>query len=119
MSFRGVVVEGKNSYVALTDCDVTGSMSNTYNGDSDENIHCIMIYQSMSGDADVGGRPSLQKGRQHYGEQEIYSILPIRIVRLRSRTSHLHLPMMYSFAWRATLPPGWGTEGAKGGGDTD
>ena len=50
---EGVVVEGKNS-VALTDCDVTGNMSNTYNGDSDENIHCIMIYQSMSGDADVG-----------------------------------------------------------------
>ena len=50
---EGVVVEGKNS-VALTDCDVTENMSNTYNGDSDENIHCIMIYQSMSGDADVG-----------------------------------------------------------------
>ena len=50
---EGVVVEGKNS-VALTDCEVTGNMSNTYNGDSDENIHCIMIYQSMSGDADVG-----------------------------------------------------------------
>ena len=50
---EGVVVEGKNS-VALTDCDVTGNMSNTYNGDSDENIHCIMIYQSMSGDADMG-----------------------------------------------------------------
>lgn len=50
---EGVVVEGKNS-VALTDCDVTGDMDNTYNGDPDENIHCIMIYQSMSGDAAVG-----------------------------------------------------------------
>lgn len=50
---EGVVVEGKNS-VTLTDCDVTGAMDNTYNGDSDENIHCIMIYQSMSGDAAVG-----------------------------------------------------------------
>lgn len=29
-------------------------MDNTYQGDSDENIHGIMIYQSMSGDADVG-----------------------------------------------------------------
>lgn len=50
---EGVVVEGQNS-VSLTDCDVTGNMDNTYNGDSDENIHCIMIYQSMSGDAEVG-----------------------------------------------------------------
>lgn len=50
---EGVVVEGKNS-VTLTDCVVTGAMNNTYNGDSDENIHCIMIYQSMSGDAAAG-----------------------------------------------------------------
>lgn len=50
---EGVVVEGKNS-VSLTDCELTGNMDNTYNGDSEENIHCIMIYQSMSGDAAVG-----------------------------------------------------------------
>ena len=49
---EAVVVEGKNS-VALTDCTVTGNMTGTYN-DSTENIHNIMIYQSMSGDADVG-----------------------------------------------------------------
>ena len=50
---EGVVVEGKNS-VTLNDCTTTGNMSGTYNGDSDENIHTIMIYQSMSGDAAVG-----------------------------------------------------------------
>ncbi len=50
---EGVVVEGKNS-VTLENCTVTGKMSNTYNGDSNENIHCIMIYQSMSGDAALG-----------------------------------------------------------------
>lgn len=50
---EGVVVEGKNS-VSLKGCDLTSDMDNTYNGDSDENIHCIMIYQSMSGDAAVG-----------------------------------------------------------------
>jgi hypothetical protein len=49
---EAIVVEGKNS-VALTDCTVTGNMTGTYN-DSTENIHNIMIYQSMSGDADVG-----------------------------------------------------------------
>lgn len=50
---EGVVVEGKNS-VVLNNCTLSGSMSGTYNGDSDENIHTIMIYQSMSGDADIG-----------------------------------------------------------------
>lgn len=49
---EGVVVEGKNS-VKLTDCTLSGKMQGTYNDDS-ENIQCIMIYQSMSGDADVG-----------------------------------------------------------------
>lgn len=50
---EGVVVEGKNS-VTLENCDVVSEMKGTYNGDSSENIHGIMIYQSMSGDADVG-----------------------------------------------------------------
>ncbi len=49
---EGVVVEGKNS-VKFENCTVSGKMQGTYNDDS-ENIHCIMIYQSMSGDADVG-----------------------------------------------------------------
>ena len=50
---EGVVVEGKNS-VKLKNCTLSGNMSGTYNGDPDENIHTIMIYQSMSGDADIG-----------------------------------------------------------------
>ncbi|MCM1275897.1 MAG: hypothetical protein NC299_11115 [Lachnospiraceae bacterium] len=58
---EGIVVEGKNS-VALENCTVIGKMSNTYNGDSGENIHCIMIYQSMSGDADLGEASFAAKG---------------------------------------------------------
>ena len=49
---EGIVVEGKNS-VKLANCTLSGKMQGTYNDDS-ENIQCIMIYQSMSGDADVG-----------------------------------------------------------------
>lgn len=52
-SSEGVVVEGKNS-VVLENTDVTGSMVSTYGEDESQNIHNIMIYQSMSGDADVG-----------------------------------------------------------------
>ena len=50
---EAVVVEGKNS-VTLTDCDVTGNMQGTYGQDSGENLQNVMLYQSMSGDADVG-----------------------------------------------------------------
>ena len=49
---EAVVVEGLNS-VTLENCDLTGNMTGTYNDDS-ENIHNIMLYQSMSGDAEVG-----------------------------------------------------------------
>ena len=50
---EALVIEGKNSIV-LENCDVTGNMSDTKGTSSDENVHNVMIYQSMSGDADVG-----------------------------------------------------------------
>jgi hypothetical protein len=50
---EAVVVEGLNS-VTLSDCDVTGNMSGTYGENSGENIHNVMLYQSMSGDAEEG-----------------------------------------------------------------
>ena len=46
-------MEGKNS-VTLENCTVYGNMSDTKGSSSDENVHNVMIYQSMSGDADVG-----------------------------------------------------------------
>ncbi len=50
---EALVIEGKNS-IALENCDVTGNMSDSNGASSDENVHNIMIYQSMSGDADIG-----------------------------------------------------------------
>ena len=50
---EAIVIEGKNS-VALTDCDVTGNMSSDRGSSSDINVHNVMIYQSMSGDAEEG-----------------------------------------------------------------
>ncbi|MCD8200355.1 MAG: hypothetical protein LUD25_05350 [Coriobacteriaceae bacterium] len=47
------VIEGKNS-IALENCNCTGNMSSTQGTSSDENVHTVMIYQSMSGDADQG-----------------------------------------------------------------
>ena len=48
---EGVCIEGKNS-VALTDCTLTASNTST-NGQA-QFLDAIMIYQSMSGDADSG-----------------------------------------------------------------
>ncbi len=50
---EALVIEGKNS-IALENCGVSGNMSDTKGSSSDENVHNVMIYQSMSGDADVG-----------------------------------------------------------------
>lgn len=50
---EALVIEGSNS-ITLNDCDVTGNMSDTEGTSSDENVHNVMIYQSMSGDAEVG-----------------------------------------------------------------
>ena len=50
---EALVIEGKNS-IALENCTVSGNMSDTKGSSSDENVHNVMIYQSMSGDADVG-----------------------------------------------------------------
>ncbi len=50
---EALVIEGKNS-IALENCTVTGNMSDTKGSSSSENVHNVMIYQSMSGDAAVG-----------------------------------------------------------------
>jgi hypothetical protein len=50
---EAVVVEGLNS-VTINNCDVTGNMDGVYGDESSENIHNVMLYQSMSGDAEVG-----------------------------------------------------------------
>ncbi|MCI5796735.1 MAG: hypothetical protein MR019_07705 [Ruminococcus sp.] len=50
---EALVIEGENS-ISLTNCTVSGNMSDTKGTSSDENVHNVMIYQSMSGDANVG-----------------------------------------------------------------
>lgn len=53
LNSEALVIEGKNS-ITLYDSVVSGNMSDTEGTSSSENVHNIMIYQSMSGDADVG-----------------------------------------------------------------
>ncbi len=50
---EALVIEGENS-ITLENCNVSGNMSDTQGTSSDENVHNVMIYQSMSGDAETG-----------------------------------------------------------------
>jgi hypothetical protein len=50
---EAVVVEGFNS-VTINNSAVTGNMAGTVSADSGANIHNVMLYQSMSGDAETG-----------------------------------------------------------------
>ena len=112
---EGVVVEGKNS-VSLKDCTVTGNMDNTYNGDSEENIHCIMIYQSMSGDAEVGeayfsaegGSITSQSGDMFYITNTDCEITLKDVAFTLANDVFLRVEGNSSSR-------GWGTEGANGG----
>ena len=114
-SSEGVVVEGKNS-VSLIDSDVTGNMSNTYNGDSDENIHCIMIYQSMSGDADLGeasfsaegGSITAKTGDMFYITNTDCTISLKKVAFTLANDTFLRVEGNSSSR-------GWGTQGANGG----
>ena len=54
---EALVIEGQNS-ITLENCGVSGSMSDTAGASSDENVHNVMIYQSMSGDAEGGAAVS-------------------------------------------------------------
>ena len=112
---EGVVVEGKNS-VALTDCDVTGNMSNTYNGDSDENIHCIMIYQSMSGDADVGEATfSAEGGSITAKTGDMFYITNTDCEITLKDVAFTLADDIFLRVEGNSSSRGWGTEGANGG----
>ncbi len=114
---EGVVVEGKNS-VSLKNCTVVSSMDNTYNGDENENIHGIMIYQSMSGDAEEGsagfssegGSITVKKGDLFYVTNTSCSIsLTNTSLKMEDKDGVL-LRVAGNDSSR-----GWGTEGKNGG----
>ena len=50
---EALVIEGQNS-ITLENTNVEGNMSEDKGSSSDTNVHNVMIYQSMSGDAEVG-----------------------------------------------------------------
>jgi len=115
-SSEALVIEGKNSIV-LESCTVTGSMSDTQGASSDENVHNVMIYQSMSGDADVGtstfsmtgGSLTAKNGDMFY-VTNTHCILTLSGVTLRSEDADGALLRVAG----NSASHGWGTAGSNG-----
>ena len=112
---EALVIEGQNS-IALSDCTVSGSMADQGTS-SDENIHTVMIYQSMSGDAQVGTSTFTMEGGSLTGTAgdlfyvtNTHSIITLKNVALSSldETGAL-LRVVGNSASR-----GWGTAGSNG-----
>lgn len=62
LSSEALVIEGKNS-ISLIRCQASGAMDREKSTSGSENVHAVMIYQSMSGDAEVGtSRFSMEGG---------------------------------------------------------
>jgi len=113
---EAVVVEGFNS-VTLNDCNVTGNMSGTYGESSTENIQNIMLYQSMSGDAEVGtssftmtGGTLISKNGDMFYVTNTNSVITLSDVDLTLADGTYLLLVAGNNSTR-----GWGTAGANGG----
>jgi len=116
---EAVVVEGFNS-VTLNNCNVTGDMTGTYGDASSDNIHNIMLYQSMSGDAATGtssftmtGGTLVSKNGDMFYITNTNSIINLSGVKLTLTDGTYLLRVSGNNSSR-----GWGTAGANGGNAT-
>ena len=114
---EALVIEGKNS-IALENCTVIGNMSDTKGSSSDENVHNVMIYQSMSGDADVGTSEFTMTGGMLISENgdmfyvtNTHCAVNLCGVELVNQDSDAYLLNVSG----NSASRGWGTAGANGG----
>ena len=112
---EALVIEGKNS-IELLDCTVSGNMSDSKGASSDENVHNVMIYQSMSGDAAVGTSEFSAQGGSitgHSGDMfyvtNTHCLLTLDGVSLQNEADGQLLRVCGNTAKR-----GWGKAGANG-----
>ena len=112
---EALVIEGKNS-IALENCNVYGNMSSTNGASSNINVHNVMIYQSMSGDADVGtavfsmtgGSLTSSNGDMIY-VTNTHSVITLSGVEFVNNGGGYLL-----YAAGNSAANGWGTAGANG-----
>ena len=113
---EALVIEGENS-ITLENCSVSGSMSDTDGASSDENVHNVMIYQSMSGDADVGTSIfSMTGGSLHANNGDMFYITNTHCVMTLSGveiTTDEEDGYLFRVAGNSA-GHGWGTAGSNG-----
>lgn len=113
-------IEGKNS-IELTDCDLTGyGEGNRQDGDSYVDLGGVFIYQSMSGDADVGTSAFTAKNSKLTiaDDSSVYSEAPMFHVTNTACVIDLENTEL-SFGSGTFIEVSgqnqWGTEGSNGG----
>lgn len=113
---ESLVIEGKNS-IKLNNCDVLGNMSSTEGSSSDENVHSVMIYQSMSGDAEVGTSEFDMTGGSLTGNNgdmfyitNTHSIINLSNVDITNKDADAYLMRVTG----NSAARGWGKAGANG-----
>lgn len=113
---ESLVIEGKNS-IKLNNCDVSGNMSSTEGSSSDENVHNVMIYQSMSGDAEVGTSEFDMTGGSLTGNNgdmfyitNTHSIINLSNVDITNKDADAYLMRVTG----NSAAGGWGKAGANG-----
>ena len=112
---EALVIEGQNS-ITLENCDVTGSMSDSGTS-ADENVHNVMIYQSMSGDAEVGTSSFSMTGGSLTGKNgdlfyitNTHSVISLSGVTLNNEDTSANLMTIAG----NSASHGWGTAGKNG-----
>lgn len=113
---EALVIEGSNS-ITLNDCDVTGNMSDTEGTSSDENVHNVMIYQSMSGDAEVGtssfsmtGSSLTAKNGDMFYITNTHSVISLSGVSITNEDKDANLMTITG----NSASHGWGSAGSNG-----
>ena len=113
-------IEGKNS-IELTDCDLTGyAEGNRQDGDTYVDLGGIFIYQSMSGDADVGTSLFTAKNSKLTiaEDSSVYSEAPMFHVTNTACVINLDSTEL-SFGSQTFMEVSsqnqWGNEGSNGG----
>ncbi len=113
---EAVVVEGLNS-VTLNNCDVTGNMDGEYGSDDSNIIKNVMLYQSMSGDAEEGTSSFTMNGGSltSLNGDMFYVTNTDSVITLSGVALKLADGTDLLLVAGNTNERGWGTAGANGG----
>lgn len=118
---EAAVIEGKNK-IALDNCTLEGSMADTRKMGNqtihEDNVHNIMIYQSMSGDAEQDESSFTMKGGRiisHKGDVIYVTNTDCRIELSGVKVVNLDKSGEFLRVAGNSATRGWGTAGKNGG----